>query len=235
MTQLRALYLLILRSVASRGRVVALGALSALGIVVAALIDADARGAARFVDGFGLVVVVPLTTLVFASAALGDIIDDGTMVYLWLRPVRRWKIVVAAALATITVVIPVVVVPVMVAAALTGTGTDLVVGAGVASLLGTVAYAGIFVMLGIRVRRALLWGLLYVFIWEGFVARAGDTANRLAIRAYTRSVLSDIALSGARPLRQATISPAFAYTVPLAVCAVALAYATRRLTRQDVA
>src|SRR5690606_4213391 len=85
MNQFVVLYRLFLRSIATTGRIAALGALGALGIIVGAALDADtARQGAQFVNNFGLTVTVPLTTLVFASAALGDIIDDGTMVYLWL-------------------------------------------------------------------------------------------------------------------------------------------------------
>ena len=56
--------------------------------------------------------------------------------------------------------------------------------------LAVVAYGGIFTWLGLRVRRALVWGLAYILLWEGFVAIAGEDAPRLAVRAYTRSVLS---------------------------------------------
>ena len=87
-----------------------------------------------------------------------------------------------------------------------------------------------------RVRRSLLWGLLYIFIWEGFVANAGQTASRLAIRAYTRSILSDFALpSNVAPLRLATISPLYSYVIPIVVFFATLAYATWRMQRQDVA
>ena len=44
--------------------------------------------------------------------------------------------------------------------------------------------------LAMRVKRPLVWGLLYIFIWEGFVARAGPTAARLAVRAYGSSILN---------------------------------------------
>lgn len=237
MTQFRALYALILRSIATPGRIAALGALGLVGIVVGAALDAhNARDGAQYISNFGLVAAVPLTTLVFATAALGDIIDDGTMVYLWLRPVPRVSIVAAAAAATLTVVAPLVIVPLVIAAALTDTGSDVTVGAALASLFGVLAYTGIFVMLGVRVRRSLLWGLLYIFIWEGFVAEAGKTASRLAVRAYTRSILSDVAVKPPfAPLRLATISPLFAYLIPLAVFVAALAYATRRMQHQDVA
>jgi ABC-2 type transport system permease protein len=86
--------------------------------------------------------------------------------------------------------------------------------AGVSATLGIAAYTGLFVTLGVRVKRSLLWGLLYIFIWEGFVARAGDNASRLAIRAYTRSVLSD---ATGYELKLADVSTAYRYIVPIAV------------------
>ena len=86
--------------------------------------------------------------------------------------------------------------------------------------------------LGVRVKRSLLWGLLYIFIWEGFVARAGETASRLAIRSYTRSILSD---ATGFALRLADISSPYRFVVPLLVLVAALAYATHRLRVQDVA
>lgn len=237
MKQFTVLYQLILRSIATTGRIAALGALGVLGMVVGGLIDAgNAREAAQFESIFGLAVAVPLTTLVFGSAALGDIIDDGTMVYLWLRPVSRARIIAAAAAATLTVVVPLVLIPLVLSAALTGAGGALVAGTALSAFFGILAYTGIFVMLGVRVRRSLVWGLLYVFIWEGFVANAGKTASRLAVRAYTRSILSRLAVEPPlQPLRLSTISAFSSYVVPVLVLVVALAYATWRMQRQDVA
>jgi ABC-2 type transport system permease protein len=173
-----------------------------------------------------------VTTLVFASAALGDFIEDGTMVYLWLRPVSRWKLAVASAAASFTVVLPLVLVPLAVAAAATGKGGDLVIGTIVSATVGIAAYTGLFVTLGVRVKRSLLWGLIYIFIWEGFVARAGETASRLAICSYTRSILSN---ATGYELELADVSTAFSYIVPIAVLLLSLAYASHRLQVQDVA
>ena len=97
MTEFGALYSLILRTQTTRARVVMLGVLGLLGVVIAIPLrgaDDPLEAARQFVDGFGLTLVLPITTLVFASAALGDFIDDGTMVYLWMRPVppvRAWR------------------------------------------------------------------------------------------------------------------------------------------------
>jgi ABC-2 type transport system permease protein len=231
------LYRLLLRTQVTRARVLALLALGVVGIVVAFAIGASdpflpVRAGGRFVNTFGLSLLVPVTALVFAAAALGDPSEDGTLVYLWLRPVARWRLVLAAFTSSFTVAWPIVVVPLTVAAWATGGGGRLAVGTAAAATLALVAYTGVFCALGLRVRRSLVWGLLYIFIWEGFIATANDTAARLAIRSYARSVLAGIAEVD---LRFSAISSPWRWLVPLLVAALALGYATRRLHRQDVA
>ena len=231
------IYRLLLRTQVNRGRVLALLAIGAVGIVVAVAIGSTAsfepveRGA-RFVNAFGLSLLVPVSALVFAAASLGDLDEDGTLVYLWLRPVRRSRIVVAAAASSLTVAWPLVVVPLAVAAWATGGGAELVVGTIVASTLALSAYIGLFCALGLRVRRSLVWGLLYIFIWEGFIATANDTAARLAVRTYARSALNEIADV---TLSFAAVASPYRWVVPPVVGVAALVYATRRLSRQDVA
>jgi ABC-2 type transport system permease protein len=232
-----ALYRLLLRNQTTRARVLGLLALGAVGVVTGLAIGASDAvdhqlAGTRFVDTFGLALLTPVATLVFASAALGDPAEDGTLVYLWLRPVPRSRVVVAAVLSSITVSWPVVVGPLMVAAAATGAGSDLVRATAAAATVGVVAYSAVFVALGLRVRRALMWGLLYVLIWEGFVAQANASAARLAIRSYTRSLLSQIADVY---LRLADVAVSAAWLVPLVVGAAAVGYAVVRLQRQDVA
>ncbi|MCU1375216.1 MAG: hypothetical protein JWO68_2502, partial [Actinomycetia bacterium] len=111
-------------------------------------------------------------------------------------------------------------------------GAELVAGTVAACVLATVAYAGVFMWLGLRVKRALVWGLAYILIWEGFVARAGANASRLAIRANARSLLTHI--SGG-PHRLIEVSAPTAIALPLLAFVVAVVFTVRRLTRQDVA
>jgi ABC-2 type transport system permease protein len=85
---------------------------------------------------------------------------------------------------------------------------------------------------GVLVRRALPWGLAYILIWEGFVASAGETAARLAIRSYVRSIVSE---QTGVSLSLAEFSLAVGVIVPLAVTVVVLALASHRLARADVA
>ncbi|MCC6434812.1 MAG: ABC transporter permease [Acidimicrobiales bacterium] len=236
MTTFLALYRTLLGAVASRGRVAALGALGAAAVLVGLAVglsdpvDAD-RAGVQFVNGLGLSVLVPVIALVFASSAFGDLNDDGTLVYLWLRPLPRWQLATAAFAASLTVTVPLTVLPLCIGAALTGAGGAVVAGAALAVALGVLAYVALFCALGLRVQRALPWGLAYILIWEGFVAQAGRGAGRLAIRAYTRSLLSQAA--DVR-LRLGAESVPTAVIVPIAVAVAAVGYTTFRLGRHDV-
>ncbi|HEY6532681.1 MAG TPA: hypothetical protein VIY72_10265 [Acidimicrobiales bacterium] len=241
------IYRLVLRSQVTRARLAALLGLGLVGIVVGAALGASPRAdlalennlivpgqlltGTRFVNTFGLSLVVPVTALVFAAAALGDPDEEGTLVYLWLRPVRRSRLVFAAAAASFTVAWPVVVIPLGIAAAATGGGADLVTGTIGSATVALVAYTGIFCALGLVTKRSLVWGLLYIFIWEGFVATAADTAAQMAVRTYSRSLLESITDV---PLRGTFVDTPASIIVPLLVGVVALAFATWRLTRRDI-
>lgn len=231
-------YRLLLRQLVTRGR---LAALSVVGIVVAAVawavgasddITDPLEAAAQVISNLGFAVLVPVVALVFASASLGDAREDGTLVYLWLRPMDRWPVVVGAWLAAITVSLPLTVVPLGAAALLSGGGGDLLAATTVAAVVGVVVYAALFVLLGLVVKNSIVWGLGYVLVWEGIVAAFGSFAAKLAMRGYTRSILTamtDIDLD----LGDLSLAPAI--VVPVLVAVVALALAAIRLRDLDVA
>jgi ABC-2 type transport system permease protein len=238
-----SLYRLMLRTTATRGRLVTIGLLGLVAVFIGWVVGQgrprDILEVSTFVvSEYGLGLLVPVCALVFASSALGDANEDGTLVYLWLRPVGRWKIAVAAYLASLTIVWPLTV-PVLAVAAWATRAPYAVVPATVAAAtVEVIAYVGIFLALGFRTRRALLAGLLYIFVWENFIARAGGTTARLAVRAYGQSTLRSVA--GSRSdvlgieLALSQVDPPWTWIIPVLVAAAAVAYTTYRLRRQDV-
>jgi len=156
-----------------------------------------------------------------ASAALGDFVDDRTLVYMWLRPVPRWQISLGAAIASIGTALPLVVIPVTLAAYLGSGDPTVAAGAAAASAVATLGYAGLFLALGFKVRRALVWGLAYILIWEGFLARAVSFCATLSISVYSRSLFAHIA-DGKLPRHAATTTAALIWPPIVAIAAVAL-------------
>ena len=233
-------YRLLLRTLVSRPRVIALAAIGLVGILIAVAIRAaDLTESDRAVaitrdllGGYGLNLVVPVTALVFASAAFGDPTEDRTMVYLWLTPIPRWRLVAAGWAAALTVAAPVGILPVVLAAALAGADGQLVAAAAAGAGLATLGYTAVFLCLGLLVRRALAWGLAYVLIWELAVARISKGAARLSVSVYSRSVLSALGEVFA-PRNAAAVSTSLIVLALVVLAANALT--TRVLTRADVA
>ncbi|MCP3910632.1 MAG: hypothetical protein GY713_06735 [Actinomycetia bacterium] len=233
---LMALIRLFASTVATRTRLLVLGLLGALGVLIAVLIrlnnDVSLVDGVDLVNGLGLSILLPLTALVLGAATFGDLRDDGTLVYLWLRPAPRWIPVVAAFLTTVGVVVPLVGVPLMAMAAITtSSNSDALIGTALSTAVGAAAYSALFVALGLRVRRHLVWGIGYILIWEGFIAGAGTNAARLAVRSHTRSLL---AWATDVDLGLADSSLVAALLIPLGATVLALTYATRRFTRSDI-
>jgi ABC-2 type transport system permease protein len=230
------LYRVLVRGLLGRAKIAGLGALGAVAVLVGILIaaaggDDAVRSWVRFADTFGLSLLAPVVALLFASAALGNLVEDGTMVYVWLRPVRRREIVGAAYAASLTPIAPLVLVPLTIGAAIATGDLPAVVGTLTAAAVATAGYTGIFLWLGLLLKRSLVWGLAYILLWEGFVAGASRGASRLALRAYSRSILDEA--TGVR-LRLANVSLTVGVLVPLLVAAVAVALTSRRLARTDV-
>ncbi len=227
-------YQVVLRQLTSRSRIIGLGLLALVAPVSGfALGSADASldDSVRLIASVGLGLVLPVVSLVFAGAAIGDLRDDKTLVYLWLRPMDRWPIVVGAALAAGTLAAPITIIPIVAAAILTGAGNGIVAGTLLATIVGLVAYVAVFTLFGVWLKRFIVWGLAYILIWEGFIAQAGAGVARIALRKYTRSILVD--RTGA-DLDLADFSLAMAVVVPFVVAVVAVAVASWRLSNQDI-
>lgn len=232
-----AAYRLLFGTLVTRGRVATLGVLGLVPVLLGLALRSQDSGAydaayKGLVEAYGLGLLVPVVSLVFASAAFGDPAEDRTLVYLWLKPVARWRLVAAALAATLTVALPLAVVPMAVAVSVSGAGVELVRGAVAGTALAVVGYCCLFLGLGLRVRRALIWGLAYVLIWEGAVARTARGAARLSINVHARSVVARVAH---HPLPTNAAAMVTALAVPLVVAALAVVLTTWWLTRIDVA
>jgi ABC-2 type transport system permease protein len=229
---------LLLTQLVSRGR---LFALLTIGVVVALVawavgvsdsIDDPAEAGVRVIADLGFTALVPIVALVFASASLGDAREDGTLVYLWLRPMDRWPVALGAWLAAITVSLPLTVIPLGVSAAVVDGGSDLVVATVVASVIGVLAYSSLFMLFGLLVKNSIVWGLAYILIWEGIIAAFGDFAAKLAIRGYTRSIITSITEID---LDLGDLSLGVAVAVPVITTVVGLVLSSVRLRSLDVA
>ena len=179
-----------LRGLLGRRRTLLLVLLVGLPVLIALLIrvsggrpDAD-----RVLDTLVVRTVMPLVGLIVGTAAIGSEIDDGTAVYLMIKPIPRWRIALAKGLVSAGMTVALVVPAVLITGLLLGSGTDAmtaIMGFSAACLLGGSAYAVAFMALSTFTSRALLLGLAYTLIWEGVLSGLLEGTKFLSIRQAT--------------------------------------------------
>lgn len=183
------------RALLSRRRVWLLLALAAMpvGLVLLATSVGEANIEGEDLDVMIVSIVLPLVALVFGTSALGPELEEGTIVYLLTKPVRRMRIVldkaiVAAALTAVLTVLSTLLTGLVATA---GSGEDLMGVAGafaVAVVAGSAAYVVIFLAISAFTRWALIIGLLYVLIWEGVLADLLPGTETFSVRQATLGI-----------------------------------------------
>ena len=175
--------------------------------------------------------LLPIVGLVFGTAALGAELEDGTAVFLLVKPIDRWRIVVAKLIVAVGLSIALVAPASFVAGAILqpgGTGLSGAVGAAVGTAVGATVYATVFFALSLVTGRALAIGLVYVLVWEGVLAGLLEGIRVLSIRQYTLAISAAITHPGVTDPDLLDVRTALV----LAVVAVAVAavIAVRRLS-----
>jgi ABC-2 type transport system permease protein len=198
-----------------------------------------------------LPVLIPVTALILGSGALGNEIEDRTLVYLTLRPVSRITIVFAKYVATLIVVAGLVelavcamfviasrkTVPVTLISGVGYGGFDTgnaLVGTLVAAFAGTAAYVALFLLLGVLMpHRGLLVGFAYVLGWEGAAAGLSGALATLSVRRYAQGTLdawlNDTLLARIGPATVGAIGSAVALSLIVVASIILCVMRLRRL------
>ncbi|HWL43772.1 MAG TPA: ABC transporter permease subunit [Ilumatobacter sp.] len=144
-----------------------------------------------------LALLLPLVALVLGTTAIGTEIEDGTVVFLLSKPVSRPALLATkafvAALATVILAVPTTVATAWIITGSAGDG-GIVAGLGLAALVASVVYTVLFAALSTVTGRALIAGLIYVFVWEGVLANLFSGLAWLSVRQYALGV-ADAAIS----------------------------------------
>lgn len=171
------LILHLFRQLARGKRLVGLVALASVAGVVAWLSALD-TGSGRAGTVYHEVVAnaagptLAIATLVLGAATMRDERDGGTLPYLYLQPIGRWRFAfsawIAGAGAALVVSLAGWLVSWLGAWATTGSAVHAVPAISVYAA-SAVGYSALFLPLGYLFSRAILIGLGFVFVWEGII------------------------------------------------------------------
>ena len=180
--------------------------------------------------------LLPLCSLVFATAAMGSEIEDGTAVYLLSKPIPRWQIIISKLFVAwmATAVLVVLATAVAQTIAIQGAPSQgIVPGFVVAVVAGAFVYCALFLMLSIFTSRALIAGLLYVFFWEALLTNLFTGLRIFSVRQYTLGIAHGIADTSEATFTAKLDGPE-ATILLLVVSALAVVFAVRRLQRWEI-
>ena len=181
--------------------------------------------------------LVPLAAALFGTTAFGGEVDDGTLVYLLIKPIPRWRVVlskyVVAVLSTIGVMTPALVLPWLV---LSGPdlSVDVLRGFLVGGAAGAAIYCALFLSLGLASRRALVIALIYLIGFEAVLSRNLVGVKSLSVREFAVA-LSRASSSGAIVLKGYVVPMTTVWTMSAILLVSALALSLRRLSRYELA
>ena len=236
---MRAVYRLTLRQLSGRWRLGIMTVLSALPVIIAAIMVSSRR--APSVQEFERVVlggmlagsIAPLVVLAIAAAALGNEVEDRTLANLTMAPVPRWQIAIPKLLAVITIATPFIAVSAFLTSWVAYLGdVRASIAVTIAAVVGVALYASAFVWLGLVSTQAIGLGLLYIVVWEGFFSGFVSGVRLLSIRFYAITLMH-----GIDPRRFASAHD-LTFVVAIAMSVVVfvgfLTSSVRRLVRMDV-
>ena len=173
--------------------------------------------------------LLPLTVLVLATSAFGNEIEDRTLPYLTLKPVSRSRIVIEKLVGSVLVSGPIVVLGLTLTYLVmmrgdSGAHLQLLWAMIVASLVATITYSSIFMLVSLLISRALVAALIYLFVWESILGRFVPGLRYVSIRHFVASIFAAVADDPRFALNDATGLAAAVATLTIAsVIAVALA------------
>jgi len=142
--------------------------------------------------------IIPILGVFFGTSLIADEVDDKTITYLFTRPVPRRAVLLGKYFAyvacTVLLVLPSVIlvffliVPMggsTIASAFPSLVTDLGMLA-----LGLIAYGAVFALVGTRLKRPLIVGLVFAFGWEPAVMLFPGYLKRLTVAYYLQALVN---------------------------------------------
>ena len=234
-----SVYLLTLRQLSGRWRLLIMSVLASMPVFLTQLIVRDSSAAS--VGEFELIVlstmlagsISPLVVLAIGTAAFANEVEDRTLANLTLAPIPRWQIVVPKLLATISVAAPFIAISALMTSHVAfNADAAATMAVTVSALVGVAMYSSMFVWLGLATTQAIGVGLLFIVLWEGFFAGYVSGVRLLSIRHYS------IALMHGLDERRFAGTENLGFGVAIGVATVVfvgfLLLTIRRLRRMDV-
>ncbi|WP_327087676.1 ABC transporter permease subunit [Nonomuraea sp. NBC_01738] len=202
-------------------------ALIGLAVLLKVTGSADQRSTVTLMQTFAVGTMLPLLGLIAGTGVIAPEIDDGTIIHLMSKPISRpviaqTKFAVAASLLAVFAALP----TYFAAWLLVRNEDGIATGFALGTLFGGIAYAAVFLLLGVVTKHAVTIGVIYALIWEGLIGQFVPGARDFSIQQWAQSIADRLSDS---PFFEAQVGLGFAIPALLIVTIGAVAWAGLRL------
>jgi ABC-2 type transport system permease protein len=184
-----------------------------------------------------IAVLLPLTAVLFGTTAFGGEVEDGTLIYLLVRPVSRWQVTLVKYAIAVLVTLSIVTAAILLAwfalrtPELPWTVPKAFIAA---SIVGSIVYCALFSYVGLVTRKGLVIGLLYVIFFENVLTRNLPGVKWLSVREFGISV-AQWAGEGIVKFTDATVPMTTVWVAGSIIVVAAMAATMRTLMRYELA
>ncbi|MEV6031922.1 ABC transporter permease subunit [Nonomuraea sp. NPDC052116] len=202
-------------------------ALIGLAVLFRVLGGGDQSAAVQLMQKFAISTMLPLLGLIAGTGVIAPEIDDGTIIHLMSKPISRPVIVRTKFLVAASLMALFGAVPTYVAAwILAGNEDGIAPGFALGALVAGIAYAAVFLLLGVVTRHAVTIGIIYALVWESVVGNFIQGAHKFSIQQWGQTIAKQISDSA---FVEADVALSFAVPALIVVTVVGVFWAGQRL------
>ncbi|WP_062431436.1 ABC transporter permease [Herbidospora daliensis] len=187
----------------------------------------DESVAVELMKTFAIGTMLPLLGLIAGTGVIAPEIEDGTIIHLMSKPISRPVIAFTKFVVAASLMVGFSVIPTYVAAyILIGSESGIASGFALGALFAGIAYAAVFLLLGVVSRHAVTIGVIYALVWEGLIGGYVPGARRFSIQQWAQSVADQVTTSA---FLKSEVALSFAVPAMIIVVAGSVLWAGQRL------
>lgn len=152
----------------------------------------------NLLDGLILFFFMPVMAMIYGSSLIRDEMDDKSITQVVTSPLNRLVTYFAYYLG-LAISVSIIMLIIFTAGFLTFFGTmgldsdagEVYSGMAAMVVIGSFVYSSLFIMISVLISHPIYFGLIYAFIWEGFIGSIPGRMQYLAVKHYVRSLGTD--------------------------------------------
>jgi ABC-2 type transport system permease protein len=152
----------------------------------------------NLMDGLILFFFMPVMAMIYGSSLIRDEIEDKSITQVVTSPLNRF-ITYSGYYIGLSISVSIIMLIILTSGFLTFFGrmgldsdtSEIYAGMAAMVVIGSFVYSSLFIMISLLINHPIYFGLVYAFIWEGFIGSIPGSMQYLTVKHFVRSLGTD--------------------------------------------